>query len=76
MRTAVALRTPTSEDLGNDKDVGRGAGQRRDGNLPEVEEEDKVIDRIVSVQREIAGLEDEAERVAEEAIELAGEVSF
>ncbi len=42
----------------------------------EVEEEDKVIDRIVSVQREIAGLEDEAERVAEEAIELAGEVSF
>ncbi len=42
----------------------------------EVEQDDKVIDRIVSVQREIAGLEDEAERVAEEAIELAGEVSF
>jgi len=40
-----------------------------------------VIVEIVSVQREeleekIAGLRDEAERVAEEARELAGEVPF
>jgi len=47
----------------------------------EVEEDDRVIDRIVSAQREelareIAGLEEEAERVAEEARELAGEVPF
>ncbi len=45
------------------------------------EEDDAVIERIVSTQREeleqeIAGLETEAERVAEEARELAGDVPF
>lgn len=45
------------------------------------EEDESVIGRIVSTQREelvreIAGLQDEAERVAEEARELAGEVPF
>jgi len=45
------------------------------------EEDESVIERIVSVQRkeleeEIAGLREEAERVAEEARELAGEVPF
>ncbi len=45
------------------------------------EEDESVIERIVSTQRdelerEIAGLQDEAERVAEEARELAGEVPF
>ena len=45
------------------------------------EEDESVIEQIVSVQREeleeeIAGLRDEADRVAEEARELAGEVPF
>ena len=45
------------------------------------EEDESVIEQIVAAQRkeleeEIAGLKDEAERVAEEARELAGEVSF
>ena len=45
------------------------------------EEDESVISEIVSVQREeleeeIAGLRDEAERVAEEARELAGDVPF
>jgi len=45
------------------------------------EEDESVIAEIVVVQRkeleeEIAGLRDEAERVAEEARELAGEVPF
>jgi len=45
------------------------------------EEDESVIGEIVAVQREelqeeIAGLRDEAERVAEEARELAGEVRF
>ena len=40
-----------------------------------------MIERIVSthreeLEREIAGLQDEAERVADEARELAGEVPF
>ena len=47
----------------------------------EVEQDEEVIDRIAAAQREelereIAGLEAEAERVAEEARELAGEVPF
>ena len=47
----------------------------------EVEQDEKVIDRITAAQREeleqeIAGLKAEAERVAEEARELAGEVPF
>jgi hypothetical protein len=47
----------------------------------EVEQDEKVIDRIAAAQREeldqeIAGLKAEAERVAEEARELAGEVPF
>ena len=47
----------------------------------EVEQDEKVIDRIAAAQREeleqeIAGLEEEAERVAEEARELVGEVPF
>ena len=45
------------------------------------EEDESVIGRIVSAQREelereIATLQAEAERVAEEARELAGEVPF
>ncbi len=45
------------------------------------EEDESVIEQIVSVQREeleeeIAGLRDEADRVAEEARELAGEGPF
>ena len=45
------------------------------------EEDEAVIGRIVAaqreeVEREIAGLKAEAERVAEEARELAGEVPF
>ena len=45
------------------------------------EEDESVIGEIVTVQRreleeEIAGLREEAERVAEEARELAGEVPF
>ena len=45
------------------------------------EEDESMIGRIVSTQREeleqeIAGLKAEAERVAEEARELAGEVPF
>ena len=45
------------------------------------EEDESVIGEIVAVQRreleeEIAGLREEAERVAEEARELAGEVLF
>jgi len=45
------------------------------------EADESVIEQIVAVQREeleeeIAGLRDEAERVAEEARELAGEVPF
>ena len=57
----------------------------RAGPEPEIfkssEEDESVIERIVSVQREeleeeIAGLREEAERVAEEARELAGEVPF
>lgn len=47
----------------------------------EVEQDEKVIERIAAAQREeleqeIAGLQEEAERVAEEARELAGEVPF
>jgi archaellum component FlaC len=47
----------------------------------EVEQDESVIDRITAAQREelereIAGLQAEAERVAEEARELAGEVPF
>ncbi|MFM2199663.1 MAG: hypothetical protein RLZZ505_3095 [Verrucomicrobiota bacterium] len=47
----------------------------------EVERDDQAIERIAAVQREelereIAGLQAEAERVAEEARELAGEVPF
>jgi hypothetical protein len=47
----------------------------------EVEQDDKVIDRIAAAQREeleeeIATLQAEAERVAEKARELAGEVPF
>jgi DNA polymerase-3 subunit epsilon len=47
----------------------------------EVEKDENVIDRIAAAQRdelekEIAGLQAEAERVAEEARELAGEVPF
>jgi hypothetical protein len=47
----------------------------------EVEQDEKVIDQIAAVQREeleqeIATLQTEAERVAEEARELAGEVPF
>ena len=47
----------------------------------EVEKDDEVIGRIVAAQREelereIGGLKMEAERVAEEARELAGEVPF
>ena len=47
----------------------------------EVEQDEKVIDRIAAAQRgeleeEIANLQAEAERVAEEARELAGEVPF
>jgi len=47
----------------------------------EVERDDQAIGRITAAQREelereIAGLEKEAERVAEEARELAGEVPF
>ena len=49
--------------------------------LQEVEQDEKVIDRIAAAQREeleqeIATLQAEAERVAEEARELAGEVPF
>jgi cell division protein FtsB len=45
------------------------------------QEDETVIESIVSAQRqeleqEIASLETEAERVAEEARELAGEVPF
>jgi cell division protein FtsB len=47
----------------------------------EVEQDENVIDRIAAAQREelereIATLQAEAERVAEEARELAGEVPF
>jgi hypothetical protein len=47
----------------------------------EVEKDEEVIERITSAQREelereIAGLNAEAERAAEEARELAGEVPF
>ena len=47
----------------------------------EVEQDENVIDRIAAAQREeleqeIAGLQAEAERVANEARELAGEVPF
>ena len=47
----------------------------------EVEQDENVIDRIAAAQREeleqeIADLQAEAERVAEEARELAGEVPF
>ena len=47
----------------------------------EVKKDEEVIERITSAQREelereIAGLNAEAERVAEEARELAGEVPF
>jgi hypothetical protein len=47
----------------------------------EVEQDEKVIDRIAAAQREeleqeIATLQAEAERVAEEARELAGEAPF
>ena len=47
----------------------------------EVEQDEKVIDRIAAAQREeleqeITTLKAEAERVAEEARELAGEVLF
>ncbi len=47
----------------------------------EVDEDEEVIDRIVSVQREelereIGELQEEAERVAAEARELAGDVPF
>lgn len=47
----------------------------------ETEQDEKVIDRIAAVQREeleqeIDGLRAEAERVAQEARELAGEVPF
>lgn len=47
----------------------------------EVERDDQAIERIAAAQREelereIAGLEKEAERVAEEARELAGELPF
>lgn len=47
----------------------------------EAEQDESVIDRGVAAQREeleaeIAGLEAEAERAAEEARELAGEVPF
>ncbi len=47
----------------------------------EVEQDENVIDRIVAVQREeleleIATLQAEAERVAEEARELVGEMPF
>ncbi len=45
------------------------------------EQDEKVIDRIAAAQREeleqeFASLQAEAERVAEEARELAGEVPF
>jgi len=45
------------------------------------EEDESVIEQIVAAQRkeleeEIAGLKEEADRVAEEARELAGEVPF
>jgi hypothetical protein len=47
----------------------------------EVEQDEFVIDRIAAAQQEeleqeIVGLQAEAERVAEEARELAGEVPF
>ncbi len=47
----------------------------------EVEQDEEVIGRIAAAQREeleqeIAGLQAEAEQVAEEARELAGEVPF
>ena len=47
----------------------------------EVEQDEEVIDRIVAgqqegLEKEIAGLQAVAERVAEEARELAGEVPF
>ena len=47
----------------------------------EVEQDENVIDRIAAAQREeleleIATLQAEAERVAEEARELAGELPF
>jgi hypothetical protein len=47
----------------------------------EVEQDENVIDRIAAahreeLEREIDGLQAEAERVAEEARELAGEVPF
>ena len=47
----------------------------------EVEQDEAVIERITAAQREelereIGGLQAEAERVAEEARELAGEVPF
>jgi hypothetical protein len=47
----------------------------------EVEQDESVIDRITAAQREelmreIAGLKVEADRVAAEARELAGEVTF
>jgi hypothetical protein len=47
----------------------------------EVEQDESVIDRITAAQREelereIAGLQAEAERVAKEARELAGELPF
>jgi hypothetical protein len=47
----------------------------------EVEQDEGVIGRIVAAQREVLvreidGLRTEAERVAEEARELAGEVPF
>lgn len=47
----------------------------------ELEHDGEVLGRIVAAQREeldreIAGLEEEAERVAEEAKELAGDVPF
>lgn len=49
--------------------------------FPEVEEDESVIERVVAAQREeldkeITGLQTEAEQAAEEARELAGEVPF
>jgi len=76
---------PSSLVLRRAKDAGRDTGEIRASADYEVfraaEEDESVIGRIVStqlekLQREIGGLQDGAERVAEEARELAGEVPF
>ena len=80
--TAVALRAPSGEDSGDDRDAGRGAGERGVWRCSEAAEQDEaVIERIVAAQREeleqeIEGLKAEAGAAEQEIEELVGSSPF